>query len=400
MSTSVTPSVVTNGLTFAIDTANVKSFQGPPIVNLFPGVYSGGGITTGFSSGAGTEVVNIPGLGNTLTTYNLIQNNYTVYTPNSTNCCPEPIQYGGVASIAASTLYTYAIVYKCDSGYTCPNYMYRYEYNGGAYVGEWGIHSNSNRVHLGNGWYWAWATFTTQPTTTQLSNCASFYYQYSSFNDKLSVAKILLTPGDYTQLHPKYWPAAGTTRSTTASITDLTGTVALTASSLASAYTNGTVGFTGSNYIECATQNLLNSTGPFTIEAFYNNTNVTGNGVIIGNYGSGYAANSVWFFTGGLYLNSNLYIANYATRTQGKHHICATRDTAGNINVYFDGVLEVTGSNTAALSNNINWRIGADVVSGGEAFIGNIYSIKTYSRALSTAEVAQNFNALRGRYSI
>jgi len=31
---------------------------------------------------------------------------------------------------------------------------------------------------------------------------------------------------------------------------------------------------------------------------------------------------------------------------------------------------------------------------------GNIYSIKIYNRALTSAEIRQNFNALRGRFGI
>jgi hypothetical protein len=40
------------------------------------------------------------------------------------------------------------------------------------------------------------------------------------------------------------------------------------------------------------------------------------------------------------------------------------------------------------------------IVQTGEYFKGSIASTQIYNRALSAAEVAQNFNAFRGRYGI
>jgi hypothetical protein len=56
-------------------------------------------------------------------------------------------------------------------------------------------------------------------------------------------------------------------------------------------------------------------------------------------------------------------------------------------------------------SNNISaagnpWLIGARSPSGGGPLAGNIPIVRMYNRALSAAEVSQNFNALRGRYGI
>lgn len=79
--------------------------------------------------------------------------------------------------------------------------------------------------------------------------------------------------------------------------------------------------------------------------------------------------------------------------------ICITRD-ASTVSWYKNG----------AFSNSISNPYGAGVVTGSNnitigsgyagAFVGSIYAVQLYNRALTASEVAQNFNALRGRYGI
>jgi len=402
MSIVHSPSIVTNGLKFYFDVNNFKSYAGPPIQNLMnqsAPVPTGTGTATGYSSVGGTEVVNIPTLGPRTVSYNLIQNNYTSFTPNSSNCCPCLMQYGNSITVSPNTLYTYAIVYKCETGYTNANYMYRYEYNSGTYVGESGVFNASNQIHLGSGWYWAWGTFTTAATTNTLINVSAFYYQYASTTDKLSVATTLLTPGNYTGLHPKYWPAMNTTRSATTALADLTGNYVMTVNSLT--YSSaGVASFNGSNNIDINSSNMgISGNQPFTIESW---TNLTSGslGEIFGNYGSGYTSGNLWWATAGLFINGSVYHTNYATTMAGIHHAAVTRDGAGNVVLYRDGVQVATGTLTASVPTNVNFRIGTDVNGTGEAMNGNIYSVKVYNRVLSAIEIAQNFNAQRKIYGI
>jgi hypothetical protein len=180
-------------------------YTGPKLTNKLSGI-TPVGISTGNSYlvGSSSETVTIPGLDNMFVNYVTIQNNF----PTSGNCCPQLYAYGDV-DVSGSTLYTYAIVYKVASGYTHPNFMYRYEYNGSTYVTEVGVHDTAKRVHLGDGWYWAWNTFITRPETTKLVNTSFWYYRYSTELDKVTVAKILMIEDDYTTAHPKYWPIMG-----------------------------------------------------------------------------------------------------------------------------------------------------------------------------------------------
>ena len=74
------------------------------------------------------------------------------------------------------------------------------------------------------------------------------------------------------------------------------------------------------------------------------------------------------------------------------------------IKYYRDGVLKDTDTNTAATISysgyeNQNVMIGVNP-SGTEDFEGEYSNIKLYNRALTDAEVSQNFNAIRGRFGL
>ena len=405
------PAAVTNDLTFAYDYANRKSYQGPPIQNKLTSISPLTTSGTGYSFVGGSEVVDIPSLGPTTVQYSNIQNNYSAV---STWCCPSPFSYGSNISVTGSTLYTYAIVYKVESNYTGPNYMYRYEYNGATYVTEVGVHSDSNRIHLGNGWYWAWGTFTTQPTTNLLVGLASFYYRYSTSYDKMSVAKILLVQGDYSTLHPKYWPDVNTTRSTSQIFTDLTrknnisvvgsptyGATSLTFPNVNTAYLEasdatklrmGTQDFTISSWVkqlDNGTNCLLEARGASLAGYFF-----------ILNYPS---TGQISFF---LNYGGSQYVYSSSISTLGygtvQNIVAVVSRSTSSILLYVNGVLwnTITGTHTQSItpaSGDI-YRIGNDLGGGTQNY--ELYAHSHYTRALSAAEVAQNFNALRGRYGI
>ena len=74
------------------------------------------------------------------------------------------------------------------------------------------------------------------------------------------------------------------------------------------------------------------------------------------------------------------------------------------IKYYRDGVLKDTDTNSAATISysgyeNQNVMIGVNP-SGTEDFEGEYSNIKLYNRALTDAEVAQNFEAIRGRFGL
>lgn len=173
----------------------------------------------------------------------------------------------------------------------------------------------------------------------------------------------------------------------------------ITGATYTSTDNGGLVFGTSAKYVDLNTTTLISGTNPHTVEVFYNL--ISGNGELFGNYGTSYTTNTYWLFAGGIWINTGFgYIPNYTNRTIGKHCICATRDASGYWNIYFDGNLENNVLNATSIATSQNFRIGADVNGGGEPFNGTIHSVKVYNRALTGEEVAQNFNALRGRYGI
>jgi hypothetical protein len=425
------PQIVTDNLILSYDVGNRKSYLGPPIQNKLTSISPMTTSGTGYSFIGGAEVSDIPSIGPTLVQYSNIQNNYSAV---STWCCPSPFSYGSDISVSGSTLYTYAIVYRVESGYTNANYMYRYEYNVGTYVTESGVHSDSNRVHLGNGWYWAWGTFTTQASTTRLLGLASFYYRYSTSYDKLSVAKVLLVQGDYTGLHPKYWPEVSTTRS--AVLTNQSNqSTTFTPSNMV--YSNAGVPSFSESAGSTIVSNLpIGSTLPalssFTLEAWVKvtawptNTPTNGYGsnikagtIVGGCYYAGtgirWAGNAsgngmtVFGFVRG--ADAYRYTTAYTVPALNvyNHYVFTNNSAAGGMNFYVNGVLQAT--TTAAtqqydptlVSGCGNITINrADIDGGGTAVYsymnGNIDAVKVYTKALTSAEVQNNYNALKGRF--
>lgn len=403
MSISNNSSVVTNGLTMYYDADNVKSYAGPPLQNILTQITpTGMGVSAGYAVATGSEIVNIPSLGDTFVNYVTIQNNYPTPSPN---CCPSLFQYGS-GTLLPSTLYTYAIVYKCESGYTGPNFMYQYDYNGGTYVTEFGLHTTGQRTHLGGGWYWAWATFTTQATVNTLQSSGLWYYQYSTGVDKITVAKAMIVRGDYTALHPRYWPELNTTRSTAKTIVDLTGNTVLTATGLTYA-SNGTFSFGGS-------ANVINNTS----STLFNRINGEAMSVVAwikpgrnaGQYQCIVVNRSDSLYNWMLYQHTTDGSIQLHGAAQNKSSyiptlntwvcIVATVDGSGNSLLYANGVLQqtVTGYtyNAAAPSNFSVGMFGT----GSEPYLGSISVVQVYNRALSAVEVQQNFRAIRGRYGV
>jgi len=405
--------VVTSGSIFHYDTGDmINSFKGKPGTNLLVGPnknYNGYSITNYsngklFETNGYTETVNIPALGPRTVESVEIYNVYSGYgTDGNFNCCPTLFYYSNSwrsTQLQGNTLYMYEIIYKCESGYTDPNYMYHYEYRAdGTYNTEFGVHDNSRRISLGDGWYYAWGSFTTQPTTAD-GTFGCWYYNYN-VRDKLSIASISLQQGD-SVLPPRQLIPSNSTRSNTQGLLDLTGNTTLDVTN-ASFNSTGLITFDGTNdFVDTNRTDLVTGTNPFTIEAVSKNN--SGYGAIIGNYGPGYTSNSIWVFAGGLYLNGGYgYINDYGSRMNGTHHLVCVRETDGTFRTYFDGVLDVS-NNPGSIANvpaNINWRIGSDVNAiGAEPFNGDIYVAKVYNRALTAGEVRQNYGHYKTRFNL
>lgn len=385
---------ITNGLVFSYDANSEKSYTGPPIQNM-ANVITASGSFTGASIGytAGTETVSIPTLGTMTVPY------MEGYNSNSASyCCLQQFYFvtgNGSVPCSGSTQYTYGIVYRTTSGYTHPNYMYRYEYNSSdGYVTEAGVHDDTKRVHLGNGWYWAWNTFTTQSTTAKLY-LRSFYYQYNVL-DRHSVAKVLVTPGDYTGLPPRLWPALGTTKSNTATIIDPIGKNTITANNLTYSNTgaplfNGTSSYlsvpiaTGTTRTVCITYKLNNpgtGWGPLWRSDDWKERIFPNTITLINSNGTYYSLNGPPSNTSVVHI---AYSYNGATAKSYLNGVLQS-------NITMDGLMN---------SGTYTYNFGRQAGGSTTAFVDmELYNVQFYDIQLTDEEVLQNFNAIRGRYGI
>jgi hypothetical protein len=411
MSTDNNPRIISSNLVFHYDTSSTRSYTGPAIRNIASSIYQNYGDQSNstFKISNGTEVVNIPTLGKVTSKYVDVYNDYN---GGSGQCCPSLYSFGSDLATNASTLHTYAIVYKSMNEYTNGNYMYRYEYNGATYVLEAGVFDTAKRIHLGDGWYWAWNTFTTNAATTRFNYIAFFMYEYLKYN-RISVAKVLLTQGDYTTLHPRFWPEVNTTRSATQVLRDMTSTSTLTANSLAYA-ANGDISFNGSNsFISIPNSSALQVGATFTINAWINASSLSArHGVFstrtandagswqleVGTANSGAGRIALTGVGTWIWESSSNVIT-----TNTWYNICVvkTNNAEQGASVYLNGVLLTPGATTAyTILDNSNIKAIGQGTAGSQFFSGSIRSTSLYNRALTAGEVLQNFNAHKGRYGL
>lgn len=74
--------------------------------------------------------------------------------------------------------------------------------------------------------------------------------------------------------------------------------------------------------------------------------------------------------------------------------------TSTNVKWYINGILQHTRVNAHTSSTFSNLYIGSDGGLGGRYYNGRIAMVQIYNRALTDAEILQNFNAYRTRYGV
>jgi hypothetical protein len=122
-------------------------------------------------------------------------------------------------------------------------------------------------------------------------------------------------------------------------------------------------------------------------------------GGIVNDFGLALNAAKVSFGVGG---SSDTSIQSPLTYNDNVwHYAVATRiRSSGALVLYVDGILVASGTGgTNSLTTPTQLRIGS-LQTGSNFFSGNIAQASIYNRALTAAEIQQNFNALRGRFGI
>ena len=99
--------------------------------------------------------------------------------------------------------------------------------------------------------------------------------------------------------------------------------------------------------------------------------------------------------------NGGFGVEDFSTQTISNniwYNVVVTYNGSNKI-IYINGVQDSTFASGVNGNTTTNWSIGARNT-GVRNFQGRIPQASIYNRALSAAEVSQNYNALKGRFSI
>ena len=391
------PEIPNNGLVFHYDMGNtVKSWKGAPTTNVIAANFDStfdtlaDGNTAGFNNQLGTG--NYLGVSSTRgyqSSKSLKINNGTGGTARVYRV--YPVSLGEYSSVSA---WVYSAV---------PGPFITIEYSGGDY--NWTVGQTRN-THTGTGWELLW----TRANSATTSATSGHFFLYpgvdntDTYWDNIQVEK---------QQYPT--PYINGTRSNTQAIVDLTGNNTVTASSLTYA-SNGTFSFNGtSGKITTATLPYQFLTTGFTVSIIFKYTQTTTNDNVI-SWGSSAFNTTSYAWELRLRGGGNVEFSpgigpggsGVPARTSyGQSPALSGRDVVidvtyvanGVSSIYENGVLKATnnysGVGTSTATNLLTIGQGSDTY-----FPGSIYSTKVYNRALSAAEIQQNFESARGRYGI
>jgi hypothetical protein len=386
MSLQHSPSIVTSGLVMYYDMANTKrSFKGQPTTNLVPypdADWNGSGFALSY---------NYPTAG---ATYSYITN-----AANPINS-PEVLRY-----YTGTTAYKYWAIQgsvPAPGTYTF-SYYARMSDGGPSNItnGQLWRDSGTDRGVSGD---WN-PTFTTEWVRYSTTGYVTSYLDYFPVHSgsilggyTIDYCGFQLEAGSYAT------PYVNGTRSNTQTIVDLTGNSTITANSLTYAADN-TFSFNGtSDYIQVA----RTLTTPITVSSFmkYTDQSKTAD-MFLNSYPHAVLGISINRSGGGQLV---VYIGNGSTWL-GTPSI--TSSVNMTVNVWYQITFVSNGTTSDLYVNDVYVGSAAHAPSGwgnffdigmivqtGEYFKGSIATTQIYNRALSAAEVAQNFNALRGRYGI
>lgn len=235
------------------------------------------------------------------------------------------------------------------------------------------------------------------------TNTAADTYMYISCYLDNAGNKIYLTAPQGEQ-NSFATPFVNGTRSNSQSILDLTGNETVTASS-ATYNSDGTFSFNGtSNYINTS---VIGSYSSYTIEMWckINGTTGTQQRIFSSTSGGTHCINTTPPGQFGFHYNpldgspsSTGAYTGVNVEYNTWYHIVATNDSTNSVSgakIYLNG--ELKGSQEPAIALNGNVYFGSDRTVS--LFSNSTISIgKIYNRALTAAEVQQNFNAIRVRY--
>ena len=404
---SNSPKIVTDGLVLYFDTSNTKkSWLGMPTTNLSAGYAISAYLNvpsdvTSVITLTGENYLGSPVYKQVLTP---ITSTGVSYLTNANN--PGIGAYTSGGGGLANRWTGHSIFYKPTVPMNATPIFTNY-----SNIGGW--QSSTNRTDMGDGWFRAtvmWVSTSTlsdgkywaiNPLNATLNNPITIYWA-GPFKEDNNSSDSYISP---------YTPSS---RSTTNNLIDLTGNNTITANSLAY-NSDGTFTFAGGvNYLSVASAlsaavnevtliavvNLLTEAGPHQTAICTDLNYQRGIKLMAAYHAWGPA---VWVGnsdgTGNYLLPSGVDIQN-----AGWKIIACSRSSTGLLKIYINGVLITSSSSGFTGSmytpDTTSARVGVEYHSSSYGFNGKIPISMAYNRLLTDAEVAQNFDALRGRYGL
>ena len=162
----------------------------------------------------------------------------------------------------------------------------------------------------------------------------------------------------------------------------------------------GSLSFDGSDDYVNIPYLLLSGSQDFTVNIWIKANSQVG-GTIFANYPAG----NLQCFYGQSYIgmwlnNTSAYLDSPGTEfTTNPVFYTAQRIGGNETRIYLNAILKKTGASTSTIGSVSNFRMGTNT-SGTEVYSGNIAQVSIYNRALTAAEISQNFIATRSRYGI
>ena len=113
------------------------------------------------------------------------------------------------------------------------------------------------------------------------------------------------------------------------------------------------------------------------------------------------SGNLTWIVGSGSNVYTGIDVVSSGLDVSKYHYAAITKSSSTLFTTYYNGsaVTSTNFSNWTGSMLNVNIGRGFSL-SGERWFIGKIPSVKIYNRALTAAEISQNFNANRGRFGI
>jgi hypothetical protein len=398
MALSHGPRVVTDGLVLALDAADRNSFRGEATTNLLSNGNFSSGVWTSYN-GATNTIINLFDVPPYLNTSKSVLNSATNSTQNFGN-------YGGIQSgmpsLTVGVTYTISYYARCLSG----TLNLKFSNQNGA--GDESNLSHSRTITT------TWTKYTHTAALDIVKNTL-FIWNSSVASGIFQITDIQIEAKSYATTFVN--GTRGTTVATGGGWEDLTGTGnngELINGVRESSTNRGELLFDGADDYVQGTISSSIFTGPHSISCWFyretvtewsalfsNNVNTTSCSILtfisttntLGTNQAGVNGTSIAVDLGADHLNKWIYtVITYAGVSSG---------SAINVYAYKNGsLLTASGSLYWNMSSSSSYYIGRHWTSATQIHDGFISQVKVHNRALSAAEVQQNFNATRSRFNI